>query len=71
MRCENLFCIYYENDACTLSEISLSIQGACEACIYVSMDDAVLKRARDALLQKYECEHRNWEAIDALFSSTD
>ena len=37
MKCANSFCIYWENNTCLLKEISLDMQGNCQACIYISL----------------------------------
>ena len=39
MRCENNFCIYWKDKSCILDEISLDIQGQCEDCIYIDLDE--------------------------------
>ncbi len=53
MRCGNIFCIYWNDNECSLDSISLDVQGICEECIYVDIDKAELKRHRDDLLIKY------------------
>lgn len=57
MHCENLFCIYWENNECTLEEISLDIQGNCQGCIYVDLEEKLLKNKREELLNKLESYH--------------
>ena len=47
MMCENLFCIYWEDDECVLSEITLDCQGKCQECIYVELEKSYLKRKRE------------------------
>ena len=51
MRCENIFCIYFSNKKCILDEISLDIQGTCENCIYVDIDEEVLEKKRILILE--------------------
>ena len=46
MRCENHFCIYYEDDACLLDDIALDVLGNCESCIYVTLPESLLRRVR-------------------------
>lgn len=46
MNCDNLFCIYWENHTCTLQEISLNIQGSCQACVYAEISPKILEQAR-------------------------
>ena len=47
MDCENEFCIYQKDDKCTLDKISLDFQGICNECIYVNLDDALLKELKE------------------------
>lgn len=54
MRCNNIFCIYFENNNCGLEEISLDIQGSCQSCIYVDIPETQLENYRQSLLRKYE-----------------
>ena len=42
MKCENLFCIYNEEDKCILDTIELDIQGKCLYCIYVDIEEGYL-----------------------------
>ncbi len=53
MKCENMFCIYWENDACCLKRVSLDIQGMCKECEYVSIDEKDLTVLRQNGLKKY------------------
>lgn len=46
MKCENLFCVYYENYACLLQEIELDIMGCCKSCIYVNIPENELEKLR-------------------------
>ncbi len=50
MYCQNLFCVYYEDEKCTLDEITLDIHDGCQECIYVSIEDEMLKRERQKIL---------------------
>lgn len=56
MFCENIFCIYWADKKCTLNNISLDIQGKCEDCIYINIDEKVLRKQRDKLMKTYEKE---------------
>ena len=47
MECENELCIYQRYDKCLLDKISLDYQGMCNECIYVSLDDALLKELKE------------------------
>lgn len=52
MQCENAFCVYWYQGECSLREISLDIQGSCECCIYVDIDERILDRKRKRFLLK-------------------
>lgn len=52
MQCENIFCIYYAERQCILDEISLNIQGVCENCIYIEINEKVLADYRKELIEK-------------------
>ena len=54
MNCENKFCIYWEDDYCTINEISLDILGTCTSCIYVDIDDKTLKEEREKALKRID-----------------
>ena len=56
MKCENYFCIYEENGFCTLKEISLNIMGACEDCIYPSINREYLQKKKQKLIDRYAQE---------------
>lgn len=54
MRCENYYCVYWCNNNCTLTEISLDIQGNCQECILVDIDQSTIQKAREQFIAKYE-----------------
>ncbi len=54
MRCDNIFCIYWDKSICKLDEISLDVCGCCENCIYVDIDDEILKAKRQEILNRLE-----------------
>lgn len=54
MQCENIFCIYWDKNECTLKEISLDDQGTCLECIYVNIDEEILKEEREKILKRLE-----------------
>lgn len=56
MTCENLFCIYWKENGCTLEKTSLDIQGICQDCIYPTLDEALLEKERQNTLSRYEGE---------------
>lgn len=59
MRCENHFCIYYEDDACLLDDITLDTLGQCESCIYVNLPETLLCRVRAQM-------RAHFDAMDAM-----
>lgn len=59
MKCENVFCIYWKNDACRLKRVSLDIQGMCKECEYVSVDEKALSVCRKNGLKKYNLIKEN------------
>lgn len=54
MLCENIFCIYWKDRNCSLSEISLDIQGNCEKCIYIDIDENILENQRIKNIKEYD-----------------
>ena len=53
MRCENDFCIYWEENECTLKEIAVNAAGLCDDCILVNIEQDFLKEKRKQLLDKF------------------
>ena len=51
MHCENYFCTYWLDNACVLEQVSLDIQGSCQDCVYLSIEEATLAKKR-ARMQK-------------------
>ena len=51
MKCENIFCVYWRGRECLLDNITLDIQGKCECCVYVDIDDNVLREQRKKQLK--------------------
>lgn len=47
MKCENQFCLYCEENSCILEEISLDISGSCAECIYIDIDEKLLKQLKN------------------------
>ena len=56
MKCDNVFCIYWSIGRCSIDEISLDIRGSCRDCIYVDIEDEYLRKRRDNILKRYQCE---------------
>ena len=65
MNCENKFCIYYENHVCTLETIDINTFGCCDSCIYIDLDESVLKDARRKIREKYEIIYEHWKNTSA------
>ena len=55
MNCENNMCVYWNENKCMLEEISIDISGSCQDCIYVDIDEKILKAER----KKFLNEHNN------------
>ena len=54
MNCENYLCIYENHGKCTLKNISLDISGQCTNCIYVSLTEEEIERAKERTLSLTE-----------------
>ncbi len=54
MHCENMYCIYQKDNACTLDEIALDSMGMCSDCILVNIDTDALATAKEKLLAQYD-----------------
>lgn len=54
MNCQNIFCIYWKDNTCVLSDIELDIQGSCTSCIYVDFNKDELSAIRNKALKKVE-----------------
>ena len=52
--CENIFCIYWDSDKCLLDSVKHDIQGRCDSCIYIDINERKLKKFRKAHLEKIE-----------------
>ena len=57
--CENLFCIYWEENKCILSNISLDVQGNCQDYIYVDLQKMTLTEAMKQMRKKLESAYRD------------
>lgn len=56
MECENSFCVYWLKENCILEKITLDIQGNCQDCVYINIDENTLQKERIKVLQKFQ-EH--------------
>ena len=54
MKCEHIFCIYQSDGECTADEIGIDETGMCDSCIYPNLEEAVLKKAKTDLLNKFD-----------------
>lgn len=46
MNCQNKFCAYFDDEQCTLDEISIGMLGECLDCIYIDLDETLLDEER-------------------------
>lgn len=53
MNCENNMCVYWNENKCMLEEISIDISGSCQDCIYVDIDEKILKAERKKFLNEH------------------
>lgn len=56
MICENIFCIYQENDQCILKKVEHDFCGHCSECIYVDIPEDELNKVKIKIRQKLERE---------------
>ena len=54
MICENIYCIYNNDERCMVEDIELDIQGKCTSCIYVDIEKEYLNRKKKELLEEYD-----------------
>lgn len=54
MKCENKFCIYWSKDTCILDNVTLDCMGLCSDCIQVNIEDHLLEKYRERLLEELE-----------------
>ena len=54
LHCENVFCVYWADDTCWFETVNLDIQGRCDSCIYIDIDEPTLKKFRKSLFDKLE-----------------
>ena len=52
MECENYLCVYNDNNKCILDKITLDTTGLCLECIYVSISDEDIKKAKEAFFKE-------------------
>lgn len=57
MLCKNVFCIYWQQENYILSKVSMDIQGRCEECIYVDIDEDRLEKDRNQTLHSFIDEY--------------
>jgi len=53
MNCENIFCVYNRKNECTV-EPEIGINGFCESCIYVDIDNGYLDFIKENMLKRWE-----------------
>lgn len=52
--CENEFCIYQKQNKCVLKSVQLDIQGNCENCLYINIEEDTLTHLKEKLLEDLE-----------------
>ncbi len=52
--CENRFCLYWQENRCQLSYITLDAPGLCENCVYLEFPEKFLRMERRRQLDKLE-----------------
>lgn len=63
-QCENVNCIYYFQNYCTLPNIDVNEIGLCMDAILVSFSEEELAPKRKAILDLYAREEALWEEQD-------
>lgn len=53
MNCENHFCVYQADGRCTLDEVQLDITGSCTECIYVELDEGMIRESKQKFLSAF------------------
>lgn len=61
MQCENVFCVYWADDECSLKTIALDDHGCCQECLYVMLSERELEESRGKTLRYYERKYDRWE----------
>ena len=54
MDCENYLCVYENHGKCRLESISLDISGQCTNCIYVTLTEQEIEKAKKRTLKSTE-----------------
>ena len=52
--CNCDFCIYQNDGLCTLDNIEIGGDGACDTCLFFDIDDTEKNRLKESTLQKLE-----------------
>lgn len=63
MPCQNNYCVYWSDNDCILDEMYLDIQGNCESCIYVDIEESVLATYRKKHLDKFKALQNNYGTV--------
>ena len=61
MLCDNRLCVYWSDDLCSLSDISLDDRGCCRDCLTISLTGRQLQKAKDITLRRFEHQYDRWE----------
>ena len=60
-RCENVFCIFQENYACTLGEANHDEHGMCTDCMLMPLPNSIINRMK-------ELKKEAWNELRAKYS---
>ena len=58
MRCENRLCVYESEGKCILERVDIDSLGMCTECIYPTIDEEILRKAKERLLAAYKKSDR-------------
>ena len=71
MDCRNCFCIYWKNDYCILSSISVDETGGCTECIRINLPEELMERQRKKLRNFFDSELTAKSLEEVLRSDED
>ena len=64
IRCENEFCVFYENDTCTEDSFEVDVMGFCAHLFPVGMDKNYLDMERKKMRERFEKAKRDRDRAD-------
>jgi len=54
MKCDNIWCVYYESGLCSRERIRIGFLGMCDSCIFIDIPEDYLKTRREESLRKLD-----------------